>query len=188
MHTIQKIEQQMIDNYCVACLKIGDKFSSDYVNKLYTMVRHQTNAPFFCFTDNVEGIIDDINVVSIDVSEYLTWKNWWAAWYKLSLFVAPELKKFDRKIFFDLDVIIHGNIRDILEHNDNFSLIYSKWKGVMHKVTYPTKSMYNSSVMVWKDNTSIYEYWIKNSKEYVEKYHGTDDFYHNEGIKRTSIH
>ena len=87
----------MIDNYCITCLKIGDKFTSDYVNKLYTMVRHQTDAPFFCFTDNPEGIIDGVNVVLIDVSEYLTWKNWWAAWYKLFLFVAPELKKFDRK-------------------------------------------------------------------------------------------
>ena len=187
MLTTQKIEQQMIDNYCITCLKIGDKFTSDYVNKLYTMVRHQTDAPFFCFTDNVEGIVDGVNIVSIDVSEYSTWKNWWAAWYKLCLFVAPELKQFDRKIFFDLDVIIHGDISSILNHNDNFSLIYSKWKGVMHKVKYPTKSMYNSSVMVWKDNTSIYEYWSKDPKVYVEKYHGTDDFYHNEGIERTPV-
>lgn len=187
MPIIQKTEQRMTDNYCITCLKVGDKFTSDYVNKLYTMVRYQTDAPFFCFTDNSKGIINDINVISIDVSEYLTWKNWWAAWYKLCLFVAPELEKFDRKIFFDLDVIIHGNIQDILEHNDNFSLIYSKWKGVMHKVKYPTKSMFNSSVMIWKDNASIYEYWMKNPKGYVEKYHGTDDFYHNEEIERTPV-
>jgi len=177
----------MIDNICITCLKIGDKFNSEYVNKLYNMVRHQTDAPFFCFTDNHEGINSNINIISINISEYLDWENWWAAWYKISLFVAPELEQFDRKIFFDLDVIIHGNINPILHHDDDFSLIYSKWKGVMHKVKYPTKSMFNSSVMVWKDNKSIYEHWSKDPKVYVAKYHGTDDFYHNEGIERSSV-
>ena len=177
----------MTDNICITCLKIGDKFNAEYVNKLYTMVRHQTEAPFFCFTDNPEGIDPNVNVVSIDVSDYLQWENWWAAWYKILLFVAPEIEKFDRKIFFDLDVIIHGDIKPILEHSDGFSLIYSKWKGVMHKIKYPDKSMFNSSVMVWSDNKIVYEHWSKDPKGFVAKYHGTDDFYHNEEIVRTPV-
>lgn len=196
MLIIQKTEQQMIDNYCITCLKIGDKFTSDYVNKLYTMVRHQTDAPFFCFTDNSEGIINDVNIVDIDLSNYSTWKTWpgygphygwWPAWYKICLFSAPELEKFERKIFFDLDVIIHGNIQPILHHDENFSTIYSKWKGVKFKLKNPTNSIYNSSVMVWKNNKSVYDYWMKKPRIFTEIYHGPDNFCHNEGIKRTPL-
>ena len=174
-------------SYAITCLKIGDKFTSDYVNRLYSMVRKQTDAPFYCFTDDPEGIEDGPLVEKIDVEEHLSWENWWAAWYKLCIFNSPVLEQYDRKIFFDLDVIIHGNIQPILDHDDDFSLIYSKWKGVRHRIDYPHKSMYNSSCMVWKDNKHIYDYWMQSPKEFVEKYHGTDDFYHNEKIKRTAL-
>ena len=67
---------------CITCIKIGDKFDSQYVNKLYNMVRLQTDAPFYCFTDNPTDINPDVIVVDIDVSEYKSWDNWWAAWWR----------------------------------------------------------------------------------------------------------
>ena len=200
-----RIENQVTDNYCFTSLRINSKpkwirgrgcptfyskfsnYSADYVNKLYNMVRRQSNAPFFCFTDDSDGIDSNIIVIKIDVSQYLYWNNWWPAWCKILLYNRKELDQFYKKIFFDLDTIIHGDITPIIEHDDNFSLVYSKWRGLPYKMQNPHKSMYNSSCIVWKNNKSIYDYWMKNPRGYVERYMGTDDFYHSEKIKRTAL-
>jgi len=169
---------------CITCIKIGDKFDAQYVNKLYNMVRRQTDAPFFCFTDNPSGIKEGVTVVEIDVSKYAQWKNWWAAWWKINMFVRPEIQGFKRKLFFDLDVIIHGDITKILEINSPFALVYSSWKGLPFQVKNPTKSLFNSSVIAWDNAKHIYDYWAQDARGFVAKYAGTDDFYHNEKIKR----
>ena len=127
------------------------------------MISRQSDADFYCFTDDPEGIDPKVNVIEIDASEYQSWDNWWAAWWKIVLFVRPELEKYERKIFFDLDVIIHGNISQVLDFDSNFALVYSTWKGVPFKMKYPHKSLFNSSVIVWKDATSIYEYFMQNA-------------------------
>tara|TARA_Y100000287_G_scaffold77883_1_gene61679 strand:+ start:212 stop:898 length:687 start_codon:yes stop_codon:yes gene_type:complete len=174
-------------DYCITCIKIGDKFDAQYVNKLYNMVRLQTDAPFYCFTDDASDINSEVNVIPIDVTEYLTWENWWAAWWKIQMFVHPDISSYERKIFFDLDVIIHGDITEVLDHDAEFALVYSTWKGVPFKMRNPRKSLYNSSVIVWRDATRVYEYFMQSPREFVAKYAGTDDFYHNEKVKRTQL-
>jgi len=178
------------DKYCITCLKIGDKFDAEYVNKLKSMVRKQSDADFFCFTDDFKGV--DAECVIFDQKKEKDWDNWWPAWNKIKMFDSPYLKRYDRKIFFDLDVIIHGDISKLLEHEqrskrNTFSLIKSYWRGKTYQMANPTKSLFNSSCMVWRDNKKIYEKWMESPKEYVAKYHGTDDFYHNEKIIRKPL-
>ena len=116
-----RIGKQVTDNYCFTSIKIGDKYDAGYVNKLYNMVRLQSDVPFFCFTDNTDGLNKNIETIDMDVTEYQDWYRWWPAWCKILMF--NHLHEFDRKIFFDLDVIIHGDITPILEHDENFSLV-----------------------------------------------------------------
>ena len=180
----------MTDNYCFTCLKIGDKYDADYVNKLYNMVRQQSDAPFLCFTDDPSGV--EMPCVYMDDKEERQWDNWWPVWCKIKMFNAPELEEFDRKIFFDLDIIIHGDITKLLLHDvksprNNFSLIQSKWRGRTYQMANPTKSLFNSSCMVWSNNKKIYDKWMQDPQGYVSKYHGTDDFYHNEKIIRRPL-
>ncbi len=185
LNSTLRIGKKVTDNYCFTSLKIGDKYDAGYVNKLYNMVRLQSDVPFFCFTDNTDGLNKNIETIDMDVTEYQDWYRWWPAWCKILMF--NHLHEFDRKIFFDLDVIIHGDITPILEHDENFSLVYSKWKGVKFKIKNKNKSMYNSSCIVWKDNRDVYEYWNMNAQHFVSLYGGTDDFYHNEKIPRTAL-
>ena len=203
IHTIQRTERKVTDNYCFTCLRINSKpkwvpnkgcpsyyskfsfYSAEYVNKLYNMVRLQSDAPFFCFTDDTDGLNKNIEIIDMDVTEYQDWYRWWPAWCKILMF--DHLHEFDRKIFFDLDTIIHGDITPIIEHDDKFSLVYSKWRGMPYKMKNPRKSMYNSSCIVWKDNRDVYEYWKMNAKHFVSLYPGTDDFYHCEKIARTAL-
>ena len=203
IHTTQRTERKVTDNYCFTCLRINSKpkwvpnkgcpsyyskfsfYSAEYVNKLYNMVRLQSDAPFFCFTDDTDGLNKNIEIIDMDVTEYQDWYRWWPAWCKILMF--DHLHEFDRKIFFDLDTIIHGDITPIIEHDDKFSLVYSKWRGMPYKMKNPRKSMYNSSCIVWKDNRDVYEYWKMNAKHFVSLYPGTDDFYHCEKISRTAL-
>ena len=48
--------------YSVVCMKWGDKYGAEYVNRLYNMVARNTTLPFkfVCFTDNANGLLPEI--------------------------------------------------------------------------------------------------------------------------------
>lgn len=164
------------------CLKVGSKYSADYVNRLHSMVRRwDTNysGPFFCYTEDASNIDSDISVIPIkDVEAYDKW------WFKLPLLAEPALKLYGKKILFDLDIIIHGSL-DFLEELNGAKLTVCKalWKS--EKLLEDQKelnTLYNSSVMVWQDAQYVYDYFQANEDKYMLKYKGVDRFLHHEQI------
>ncbi len=91
-------------NY-VVCLKWGDKYSADYVNKLYNMVDRNITIDyeFVCFTDDLRGIDSNIKTITLQQIGVSGW------WYK-PMFFNPELVLQGTVLFIDLDVIIFRNI------------------------------------------------------------------------------
>ena len=83
---------------CITCLKIGDFYSHEYVNNLYKAVRKYTDIDFICFTDNPEGIVDD--VITYSIESHWDVKGWWPAWSKLEMYGRDELEKYDKKNIF----------------------------------------------------------------------------------------
>ena len=164
---------------CILCLKIGNKYSSDYVNNLHKMVKRYIDLPFICFTDDRKNISQDIQCYDI---EPIQTDKYWPAWSKLELLNRKELDVFEKKIFFDLDIIIHDDISALLECEDNFSLIYSKWKKGIFSMCY-----INSSIMIWKDAKYIYDYWQENRDFYISKYSGIDKFITFERLTYTHV-
>ena len=119
----------------IVCLKWGSKYSSDYVNILYNMVRRNIDQEFkfFCYTDDPTGIIDGINI--IDIKSGL--EKWWPKLDLLSIFTEGET------IFFDLDIVICNNIdrffnykpeKDFLIIRDFNRSIRSNWDRVNSSV------------------------------------------------------
>ena len=51
----------------VVCVKWGDKFSHEHVNRLYRMVckNFHTDFRFVCHTDNPEGIHSDVHIIPL---------------------------------------------------------------------------------------------------------------------------
>ena len=45
---------------CVTCLKIGNLYSAEYVNNLHKSIRKYSDIDFICFTDDPEGIDNDV--------------------------------------------------------------------------------------------------------------------------------
>jgi len=165
----------------VICVNQGPLYSSEYPNRLYSMVKRNMRTPFkfYCYTDNPNMLHEDIIVVPIETDH----QKWWAKLDLLNIFDQGE------NIFFDLDVIILNPL-DILcsVKTRNLTVLYSCWKEVFPRTTkkhdrYPT--IYNSSIMKWSGDQGkhIYDYFIQNKEEILFKYAGIDRYFFHENVK-----
>jgi hypothetical protein len=98
----------------VVCLKWGDKYPADYVNRLYRMVSRQLGAPwrFHCVTDDATGL--DPGIKHIDLPE-LGLNGWWN---KMWLF-SPDFPLRGRCIYLDLDVVIAAPINELVAFRED---------------------------------------------------------------------
>ena len=98
----------------IICLKWGDKFNHEHVNRLYKMVcknyNHEFN--FICYTENPSLISRNVETRNLDLSDDL--EKWW---WKLTLFKEVAHKP---TMFLDLDVVIQNDIT----HYKNYFLYY----------------------------------------------------------------
>lgn len=174
----------------VICVKWGNKFTPDFVNRLYTMVDRNLSYDFrfYCYTDDKQNIRDEVNIIDIPSDHEL--EVWWN---KLALF---QKGMFDGTcLFFDLDVVIQNNIDHLLDYLDPKYLtkVKSYWKSekkTKYGIDYDDlKSSFdmtnNSSVMLWKANTlsDIWEHFNKDPDYYMLKYRGIDRFIYHEGFE-----
>jgi len=97
----------------VICLKHGNKYSSEYINKLYNMVERHLSMPhrFVCFTDNPEDINTDIEIRLLPTdNKYQGW------WWKPYVFKQGHFEDSDVNLFIDLDMVIVNNIDQLLTY------------------------------------------------------------------------
>ena len=136
----------------IKCVKWGDKFSAEHVNRLYHMCKKniKTKFKFTCITEDSEGINSDIHIKPLNTSYDLeTW------WWKLCLF---EDDTRTTNIFFDLDVVIQKDVTHIADYveNNKLMLVKAYWKpwleNAQPNVDRQFDMNYNSSVMVWRGN------------------------------------
>ncbi|MSO13938.1 hypothetical protein [Rickettsiales endosymbiont of Trichoplax sp. H2] len=94
----------------VICIKWGDRYSSDYVNKLFLMVDRNITLSyqFHCLTDSDKGIDSRINILKIPKNEVHLW-GWWQ---KISIFKEVFFGLQGDLLFIDLDMLILNNIDD----------------------------------------------------------------------------
>jgi len=161
----------------ISCVKWGDKFSHEHVNRLYKMVckNFSEDFTFVCHTENPQGIHPDIKIHPLDLS--LDLEVWW---WKLTLFqtVTDQVN-----IFFDLDVVIQHDITHLKDYaeNDKLMMIKAYWKPWLEDAEANPKRQFdmnlNSSVLVWTgDLTKIWEQFIDEPEYYLLKYKGIDSY------------
>jgi|TARA_R110000772_G_scaffold194770_1_gene305514 hypothetical protein len=174
--------------YNVICVKWGDKFSPEHVNRLYRMAKKNISLPFnfYCWTEDTAGLYDEINIVPLD--ETLDLKAWW---WKLTLFKKNNLKGIN--LFLDLDVVIQNNIDHLFNKVEHDKLVLidrsissllentlkHSWMDIRNKIT---TTSWNSSIMIWynNENCDLYEKFIFNIKLYTKLYIGIDRFFTHE--------
>lgn len=159
----------------VVCVKWGDKYSADYVNKLYSMVSRFAPSPFqfACLTDNPTNVSREINCIEFPPNNDL--ELWWNKMYMFDVFrTGPNL-------FFDLDVVIHSSLDFFFTYDPTtLTVIQAAWKDPLHTDRYDT--FYNSSVVMWNDASQIYNDWDQDRDRYMSIYKGIDRYLWNEKI------
>lgn len=155
----------------VICMKWGDKFGADYVNRLYAMVQANLTLPhrFVCFTDKSEGLADGIDVQplpELPLDAALPERGW----RKLTVF-QPDLAKLEgRVLFLDLDVILLGNIDAFFAEEGDF-LIIKDWD-------FPEGIIGNSSVFRFEagQHSEVLSYFMENG-DAVRQAHRNEQAY-----------
>ena len=143
----------------IICMKWGDKFPPEYVNRLYGMVERNLSNKFrfVCFTENSNGIRDEVEIQDLpeldlppDAPE--------RGWRKLTVFREGFGGLEGKTLFLDLDVVIVGALDDFFTLPGDFLIAHDKKN--------PKKVEGNSSVFRFEIGkySEILEYFEKNSE------------------------
>ena len=163
-----KIDKLPKDNY-VVCLKHGEKYSADYVNKLHSMVSRNCSIPFefICFTENTKGINKDIRIEPLPKIKSQGW------WYK-PMFVGADLPIRGTLLFLDLDVIVFQNIDKLFTYKPNkFCICRDFNRSIRHNWDKMNSSVFRIPVgmydNLWKD-------FLNNTQSHVTRNRGDQDW------------
>ena len=177
----------------IICVKEGNKYSSDYVNRLHLMCRihlehfyEKVNMRFMCYTDDPRGIDRDIEILPIPDEYHLG--GWWD---KLGIFrkgLIPNPNGF-KVLYLDLDTVIQQDLKSIIDFYCHEAPVgvHLYWDETTTNGNYQYKTLrykipFNSSVMLFYPQF-CYEIWDKFWKDpnhYIFKYYGDDKFLGNE--------
>ena len=124
----------------VVCMKWGDRYPADFVNRLHSMIQRNTQRPtqLVCYTDDAEGIdpaVITAPIPDINVPERVAITGW----RKIAIW-QDGLKELEGDVlFFDLDMIITGSIDEFFDfHPGEFCVI--------HNWTQPNEKIGNTSI------------------------------------------
>jgi len=158
------------------CLKWGDKYSAEFVNKLYAMLsRHYDNFTLHCITEDATEVNSNIEIIPLPNDNLEKW--WWKMW----LF-NEEWMTLDNAVFLDLDLIIQKPFKLLFGEKINF--LYTDWINVneMHKNILTDRYKYcdiNSSILSWNSSTKrniIWEDFIKYKDRIPKLFRGIDNY------------
>ena len=144
----------------VICMKWGDKFPAEYVNRLYGMVSRNLSMPFrfVCFTENSDNIRQEVEIQPLPELD-LPANAPERGWRKLTVFRENFGGLTGKTLFLDLDVVIVGNLDDFFTHPGEFLIAHDKKR--------PAKIEGNSSVFRFEIGKypKILSYFEKNSEQ-----------------------
>ena len=111
----------------VICMRWGTRYGADYVNRLYRMVRRNTERPlrFVCFTDDATGYEEGIEAMPlppIDLPERVRWYPW----RKIALWQDPLADITGDVLFFDIDLVITGSIDAFFDYSPEKTFIVAE--------------------------------------------------------------
>jgi len=163
------------NKYYVLCLKHGTKYSADYVNKLYNMVKRNCTIDyeFVCLTDNSTGI--NSNVKILPLPKNLT--GWWCKPYMFS----NNLPLKGTILYMDLDVVISGNIDKLFTYEPEHWCTIRDFTRAMR----PQWQKYNSSIIKYQAGSlhHIWQEFNNDVKGIQHKHFGDQDFLYEVAIR-----
>jgi len=121
----------------VLCIKWGDRYSADYVNRIYAMVERNITPPFriICLTDNNAGIRDEVVCRDLPSLGCPTPKTAPGKWPKTALWGESLFDIEGVVLFIDLDVIITDNLDPFFSYgSENDVILARNWVKPLEKL------------------------------------------------------
>lgn len=122
----------MKDTRQVICMRWGDRYGREYVNRLYAMVRQRVTGPlrFVCLTDQPEGLRPEVECHPCpEIDLPLPYRLY--GWRKVSLFAPPD-RLFGLAgdwLYLDLDVVVTGPLDDFFTHaRERSFVVMQNWR------------------------------------------------------------
>jgi hypothetical protein len=107
----------------VICIRWGEKYGPDYVNRLFGMVARHLDGPFrfVCFTDDATGLREGVEPAPLPPLDTELPTGTYGIWGKSRLWNARLLNREGGDIrgpvlYLDLDVVIRGDLAPFLDH------------------------------------------------------------------------
>ena len=149
----------------VVCMKWGDRYGPEWVNRLYGMVARNTTwtIRFVCFTDDDRGIRSEVECQPMPPVEFD--RKLGKYWPKLGLMQAGLGGLEGMTLFLDLDLVILDNIDPLFEIEGRF-LIVKEWKD-------PHLGYGNSSVVryfIGREQGVLDKFYATPEREIIETY------------------
>lgn len=128
--------------FTFVCMKWGDKYGADYVNKLYNGVKRNFTKEFefYCITEKPDELDESIKTLPLDCS--------FKGWMKKAYLFSPSLSRYfgKRICFIDLDMVVYSSIDFLGDYDGDFCVL--KTDDIQCE---GTKDGYNSSVVLWRN-------------------------------------
>ena len=166
-------------NYIV-CLKHGTKYSSQYVNNLYNMVKRHCTVPyeFVCFTDDLRDIDPNIKTITLKPLGVSGW------WYK-PIFFDKNFPLDGNILYFDLDVVIHKNIDNLFSYNPGKFIICRDFnRSIRHDWNRMNSSVFR---LVSGSLPFVYDVFMENAAMNMRRFHGDQDWIYEMMSDRKSL-
>lgn len=166
---MELIQLSMKAEYNILCLKHGDLYNHEYVNRLYSMVSRNITLDFkfYCLTEKPYKLHPDIIPIELPSIEV---KGWWFKPYMFS----NNLGIKGVILYLDLDVVITGDLDKLLTYEPGKLCVPQDFT----RAQVPSIKRINSSVC--KFNAGKHEFiWKSYLKDYTRiatAYHGDQDY------------
>lgn len=135
----------------IICMKWGNKYPAQYVNKLYGMVARNLTPPFrfVCMTDHSEGIRPEVECLPCPTVPIPAPRNN-QGWRKVSLWNDTLPGMQGDWLYLDLDVVVTGTLDGFFDYEPQLDYI------VMQNWTQPGKGIGNTSVFRFRVGSHPY--------------------------------
>lgn len=158
----------------IICVHVGNKYSNDYVEKLYrSCVRNSTED--FIFTVLHDGknydLDGNINFVTVENMPFLSINNLW--WYKLQSF-RTDVAIAEQNLLLDLDLVIVNNIDKFWNIGIDKLVVLQDF----NRHWYPSYNKCNSSVVKFTPDIArtLYDAFFNDPLQHIRKYRGDQDW------------
>ncbi|MGH6625476.1 MAG: glycosyltransferase [Burkholderiaceae bacterium] len=164
----------------VICMKWGQKYGPEYVNRLYAMVRRHLSGEFrfVCLTDDTAGIRSEVEchpIPALDLPEGIPERGW----KKLVSFSSELYGLSGTALFLDVDVVIVGSLDAFFSEPGEFLIIHDykrPWRVTGNSSVYRFELGAHPDVLAYfRDHVEEIRARFRNEQAYLS------DFLHRQG-------